>query len=107
VLKKEPEGRRSSELVQEAIEEHRKQLTAYEVLCDELGEEPAAVALAWLLRNPDVTAPIIGPRTVGQLEGTMHALEIELSDETLAQLGKSGPALGARPPKPTLGEAKG
>jgi aryl-alcohol dehydrogenase-like predicted oxidoreductase len=46
------------------VEKHRSKLERYEALCRELGEEPATVALAWLLHNPAVTAPIIGPRTV-------------------------------------------
>ena len=41
----------------------------WEALCDELGEEPADVALAWLLHQPAVTAPIIGPRTAGAVHG--------------------------------------
>jgi len=55
-------------------------------LCRQLGEEPAAVGLAWLLHNPVVTAPIIGPRTLGQLEGAAQALKVSLSAETLARL---------------------
>ena len=55
-----------------------KQLEAYEAFCGELGEEPADVALAWLLHNPVVTAPIIGPRTIEQLDGSLRALEIKL-----------------------------
>jgi aryl-alcohol dehydrogenase-like predicted oxidoreductase len=55
------------------------------------------VALAWLLTNPVVTAPIIGPRTLEQLEGSLRALEIDLSDDTLETLddifpGPGGPA---------------
>ena len=59
------------------------QLEAYEAFCAELGEQPADVALAWLLHNPVVTAPIIGPRTIEQLDGSLRALEIKLSDEPL------------------------
>ena len=58
-------------------------LERWEGLCRELGEKPADVALAWLLHNPVVTAPIIGPRTMEQLDGSLRALEIKLSDETL------------------------
>jgi len=59
--------------------------------CREIGEPPAAVALAWLLRNPAVTAPIIGPRTVEQLEGSLRALEIKLPDEIAARLDEIWP----------------
>ena len=82
VLKKVAEGRRSGV----DVEAHREKLEKWEGLCDELGEKPADVALAWLLNNPVVTAPIIGPRTMEQLEGSLRALEIKLSPETLAAL---------------------
>jgi aryl-alcohol dehydrogenase-like predicted oxidoreductase len=96
-LQKATEGRRADEEVQQEIEKHRSQLEAYEALCRELGEKPADVALAWLLHNPVVTAPIIGPRTLEQLTGSLRALEIKLSDEVLARLdgiwpGPGGPA---------------
>src|SRR5438270_10780300 len=60
-LQKLSEGRRASEGMQRRVEKNRAQLEAYEALCRELGEAPADVALAWLLRNSVVTAPIIGP----------------------------------------------
>jgi aryl-alcohol dehydrogenase-like predicted oxidoreductase len=99
VLGKASQGRRSSERVQEAVEEHREQLEAYEALCRDLGEEPAVVALAWLLHNPAVTAPIIGPRKMGQLEGAMRALEIKLADETLDKLDEIWPGPGGEAPE--------
>ncbi len=98
-LQGESEGRRASERLQRAIEEHRGQLEAYEGLCRELGEEPANVALAWLLHNPDVTAPILGPRTLEQLEDAMRALEIELSEGTLARLDEIWPGPGGEAPE--------
>lgn len=99
VLKKVKEGRRASERVQEVIEKHRSQLEAYETLCADLGEEPANVALAWLLHNPDVTAPIIGPRTIGQLEGSMRAMEIKLDQDTLTRLDEIWPGPGGEAPE--------
>ncbi len=97
VLEKAATGRRASEHVQKALEQHRPRIEAYEALCRELGEQPADVALAWLLHNPAVTAPIIGPRTIEQLDGSLRALEIKLSAETLQRLdaifpGPGGPA---------------
>lgn len=82
VLQKAAEGRRSGM----DIEPHREKLEKWEGLCRELGEKPADVALAWLLNNKIVTAPIIGPRTMEQLDGSLRALEIKLSDETLKSL---------------------
>ena len=64
------------------------------VIREELGEQPADVALAWMLHNPVVTGPIIGPRTVEQLEGTMRALEIDLSAEDLTRLDEIWPGPG-------------
>jgi len=99
VLKKISEGRRADERTQENIEKHRPQIEAYENLCQEMGENPADVALAWLLHNPVVTAPIIGPRTMEQLNGSTRALEIKLSDETLTKLDEIWPGPGGPAPE--------
>jgi aryl-alcohol dehydrogenase-like predicted oxidoreductase len=64
-----------------------------------LSEPPAAVALAWLLHNPIVTAPIIGPRTVGQLESTLRATEIKLDGTTLKKLDEIFPGPGGEAPE--------
>jgi aryl-alcohol dehydrogenase-like predicted oxidoreductase len=98
-LQKASEGRRSSEEAQAHIERLRPQLEAWEASCAEMGEHPADVALAWLLHNPVVTAPIIGPRNVEQLDGTLRALEIELSDEVLAKLDEIFPGPGGPAPE--------
>lgn len=95
---KASEGRRATPLLQMQIEQHRSQLEKYEALCQDLGEEPAVVALAWLLHNPAVTAPIIGPRTVEQLTGCLRALEVSLSDETLRRLDEIWPGPGGEAP---------
>jgi aryl-alcohol dehydrogenase-like predicted oxidoreductase len=88
IIRKEREGNRrySSAARNQELEQLREQLGAYEDLCDELGEEPGDVALAWLLTRPAVTAPIIGPRTMEQLDGGLHALEITLEQEVLDRL---------------------
>jgi aryl-alcohol dehydrogenase-like predicted oxidoreductase len=87
VLKKDREGRRRlSGIAKAAVEARRDSIAAYEDLCEKLGEEPADVALAWLLQVDDVTAPIIGPRTMEQLDGAQRALDVRLDDATLAQL---------------------
>lgn len=87
-------GRHSGGGMQELAERHRAQVEAYEGLCRRLGREPAVVALAWLLRRPGVTAPIVGPRTVGQLEGGLRALELRLADQALARLDEIWPGPG-------------
>jgi aryl-alcohol dehydrogenase-like predicted oxidoreductase len=98
-LEKAEEGRRASENVQKRIEEHRDQLREYEAFCTEIGEEPANVALSWLLHNPAVTAPIIGPRNMDQLEGSFRALEIELSEGDLENLDQIWPGPGGSAPE--------
>jgi aryl-alcohol dehydrogenase-like predicted oxidoreductase len=98
-LQKANAGRRSSEQAQKNIQIHRAKLEAYEQFCRELGEQPADVALAWLLRNPVVTAPIVGPRTLEQLTGSLRALEISLSDEQAAQLDQIWPGPGGEAPE--------
>ena len=76
----------------------RPQLEKWEKLCAELGEEPAAVALAWLLQRREVTAPIIGPRTLEQLEGaSLRATEIALEDDTLSKINEIFPGPGKAP----------
>ncbi|ABU56221.1 aldo/keto reductase [Roseiflexus castenholzii DSM 13941] len=99
VLQKAAEGRRADARMQERIDRHRVQIEAYEGFCRELGEQPADVALAWLLRQPTVTAPIIGPRTIEQLNGSLRALEITLSDEALARLDAIWPGPGGPAPE--------
>ena len=90
-------GRRAADELKKDVETHREKLERYEQLCRRLGEDPARVALAWLLHQEAVTAPIIGPRTMEQLDGSLQALEITLSPETLTTLdtifpGPGGPA---------------
>ncbi|MDI9546734.1 MAG: aldo/keto reductase [Chloroflexota bacterium] len=98
-LEKYNTGRRSSENFQREVEKNKDKLERYEALCRELGEPPAAVALAWLLTNPAVTAPIIGPRTLDQLESAVRATEIKLDAEVLAKLDEIFPGPGEPAPK--------
>jgi len=98
-LQKATAGRRAEPGRQKEIEKYRPQLETYERLCQELGAAPADIALAWLLHNPVVTAPIIGPRTLDQLTGSLPALEITLSPETLARLDEIWPGPGGEAPK--------
>jgi aryl-alcohol dehydrogenase-like predicted oxidoreductase len=96
VLAKEGAGkRRRSGRAAEALADARPQLERYEALCDKVGEPPAAVALAWLLHQPAVTAPIVGPRTPAQLSGALEALEITLDRGVLDELDDIFP--GYRP----------
>jgi aryl-alcohol dehydrogenase-like predicted oxidoreductase len=63
----------------------------------ERGFHPAALAVAWVASHPAVTAPIIGARNLTQLEGSLGALEIEMTPELRAEIAKLAPA----PPHPT------
>jgi aryl-alcohol dehydrogenase-like predicted oxidoreductase len=99
MLKEAGSGRRASEQQVERLEQHRAQVEAWEALCDELGESPADLALAWVLANPVVTAPIIGPRTTEQLDGNVHALAIRLDEETLKRIDAIWPGPGGEAPE--------
>ena len=99
ILRKQAEGRSASESTQSALAEHRPAVEAYEAFCDELGEAPADVALAWLLAQPAVTAPIIGPRTLEQLTGALRATEISLDEAALARLDEVFPGPGGPAPE--------
>jgi len=97
VLKKAAEGRRASDFIQSRLEQYRPRIEAYERLCGALGAPPAEVGLAWLLQQPAVTAPIVGPRTMEHLESALRAVDLELDAATLRELddvfpGPGGPA---------------
>jgi aryl-alcohol dehydrogenase-like predicted oxidoreductase len=98
-LKKRAEGRRSGEDFEKNVDKKRDKLAAFESLAAELGEEPANVALAWLLHNPVVTAPIIGPRTAEQLKTTLRATELKLEKSVLDRLDAIFPGPGGEAPK--------
>ena len=91
------EGRSAQERAQERLGRHRERIEAYEALCDELGEQPSNVALAWLLHQPAVTAPIVGPRTMEQFQGSLRALDVQLGDKALARLDELFPGPGPAP----------
>ncbi len=99
VIGKQAEGRRASDRIQETLEKHRDRIEAYEKLCAEIGETPADVALAWLLTRQAVTAPIIGPRTLEQLDGSLRALQITLGEAVLGRLDEIFPGPGGPAPE--------
>ena len=86
IKKTEQGGRRTEGRAKEALETHREALVRYEDFADELGVAPGVLALAWLLHQPAVTAPIVGPRIQAQLDDALKALETELDAEALAKL---------------------
>ncbi len=98
VLRKEREGkRRLGGRAAVAVERNKQQIEEYEIFCEELGAEPATVALAWLLHQRGVTAPIIGPRTVGQLDDALRALDLSLDEDSLKRLDAIFPGYKTAP----------
>jgi aryl-alcohol dehydrogenase-like predicted oxidoreductase len=63
----------------------------------ERGVAPAGLAVAWVASHPAITAPIIGARSVAQLEGSLKALEIEMTPQLWAEIS----ALSPEPPPAT------
>ena len=82
-----------------AREKRREQLDAYEDFARERGWTPSALGLAWLLHQPGVTGPIIGPRTVEQLESAVSALDIRLGEDDLRALDELFPGPGGQAPE--------
>jgi aryl-alcohol dehydrogenase-like predicted oxidoreductase len=98
-LEKADSGRRANERTQRTIENNRPQLEAWESLCRDLGEQPADVALAWLLHQPAVTSPIIGPRTLEQFTTSLRACDIELDEGALGKIDTIFPGPGGQAPE--------
>ena len=91
-LGKQREGNRRTEpRVAAELEKNRDALQRYEDFADELGHAPGDVALAWLLHQPAVTAPIIGPRTQDQLDAAIRSLDVVLDADALARLDEIFP----------------
>jgi aryl-alcohol dehydrogenase-like predicted oxidoreductase len=102
VIRKMADGttsRSASGRAADALEKHRPAIEAWEQFCAERGEDPADVALAWLLHQPAVTAPIVGPRTGAHLDGALKALDITLDEAALARLDEMFPGPGGTAPE--------
>jgi len=97
-LEKYETGRRKGEEFERDLAKNRGRLQQYEALCREIGHPPGEVALAWLFHNPVVTAPIIGPRTLEQLESALRATEISLDEAILQRLDEIFPSPGGEAP---------
>jgi len=70
-----PSGRNKLELVEQSTP-----------MAQKLGAGLAQYALAWTLTNPVITAPIIGPRTMQQLEENLNALDVTIPHEHLQRI---------------------
>ncbi|MBL0332408.1 MAG: aldo/keto reductase [Chlorobiota bacterium] len=97
--KEKSERRRDREPLKESAKILLPQIEQYEKLCKKIGERPADVALAWVLSNPVVTSPIIGPRTQAQLHENVKALDIILDEKTLSKLNEIWPGPGNQAPE--------
>jgi aryl-alcohol dehydrogenase-like predicted oxidoreductase len=75
-----PSGQRKLELVEKLIP-----------LAEQIGANLAQFALAWVLTNPVITAPIIGPRVMEQLEDNLGALDVRIPPEILARIDELVP----------------
>jgi aryl-alcohol dehydrogenase-like predicted oxidoreductase len=91
--------RRQGEIGKKTTERFSQQLEKYSAFCKDLGENESDVALAWLLSNPAVTSPVIGPRTLAQFESCLRAVEINLNEESLSKLDEIFPGHGGAAPK--------
>ncbi|MFG3025985.1 aldo/keto reductase [Streptomyces sp. NPDC048254] len=92
-------GRAAEPKTRRSLERHRDRLAAYKKWCADLGQDPSRVALAWLLHQPGVTAPIIGPRTLAQFEQSLSATRLKLTDEQLTELDALFPGPGGAAPE--------
>jgi NDP-hexose C3-ketoreductase / dTDP-4-oxo-2-deoxy-alpha-D-pentos-2-ene 2,3-reductase len=102
ILRKQAAGdvkRSTSGRAADTLEQHRPAIEQWEAFCDERGESPGDVALAWLLHQPAVTAPIVGPRTMGQLDSALTALDVRLDEAALARLDEIFPGPGGTAPE--------
>ena len=93
-------GRRSDQINRDWYNKHYKKLEQYKLLCQEHGYLQVKVSLAWLLQNPVVTAPIVGPRTVEQLQQIADTAEVSLPQEILDKLDVVFPGVGGGGPAP-------
>ncbi|SMG26268.1 aldo/keto reductase [Agreia pratensis] len=91
VLDKEADGSRRRSRSDDELEKLRPQLEKYEAFAAELGHSPAELALAWLLHQPAVTAPITGPRTMNQLDTAIASVDITLDEDALGRLDEIFP----------------
>ncbi len=98
-MEKYETGRRKGKDFEKNVAANRDKLEKYEELCRDIGHPPGEVALAWLLHNPIVTAPIIGPRTIEQLESAVRAAEIKLDEEIMQRLDEIFPGPGGEAPE--------
>ena len=82
----QPPGGRFSELGTRLTCEALDRVDALRPLAEEKGISLAELALAWVLRQPGITAPIVGPRTMEHLESSLRALDVEFTEADLGRI---------------------
>ncbi len=97
-VQKQGEGSRRAKM-KDRVGKEADQIQSFVDLAKELGDTPANVALAWILNNPALTGPILGPRTLEQLESSLRATEIKLTEDVLKQLDQIFPGPGGPAPQ--------
>lgn len=97
VLKQFGDGRRSKDEIINKLKNNKAQIEKWEKFCKGIGEDPANTALAWLIHQKAVGAPIIGPRTLQQLKDSIRAIDIVLTEELLSKLDEIFPPAGESP----------
>jgi aryl-alcohol dehydrogenase-like predicted oxidoreductase len=89
--------RRQEKGQQDRLPHVTEQLKKWEAFCQKRGWNPAVAALAWTLQNKVVTAPIIGPRTLAQLEESIPATELKFDEAALKQIDEIFPGYKTAP----------
>ena len=91
-----PEGGRLVENARYAdrygLESDRTTAERFAAFADDAGIAPAALAVAWAMGHPGVTAPIVGARNLEQLEGSLAALDVEMTPELRQRISALSPA---------------
>lgn len=102
VLRKEAAGSAGKSVTAHAarrLAALRPSIERWEAFCAELGADPARLALAWLMHQPAVTAPIVGPRTLAHLDEAIEASGIRLGSAELARVDEIFPGPGGCAPE--------
>ncbi|MBE5815409.1 MAG: aldo/keto reductase [Clostridiales bacterium] len=74
-----------------------EQLKQFDTFCKDLGVAQEVAGLAWQVRNPYVTCPLIGVNCAEQIESSVKALEVKLTPEAMRQLDEIFPRMGEAP----------
>lgn len=89
----------SSEMYQRryADESYRTTIGKFLTFADEINIHPIALAVAWVMSHPAITAPIIGARSAQQLRPSLKGLDVQLTEETRSMISR----MSAAPPLPS------